>query len=95
MLLKDLFLAIPRSTIQTLTRYRLLPRHLLEWYDLIRFFDTLDFSEEARRRQSKFAKPFGQMDKYTLTADHFQRSDEQVRKIIARLNTPISKDSDA
>ena len=49
MLLKDLFLAIPRSTIQTLTRYRLLPRHLLEWYDIKRLIAV---AKEAKLRNA-------------------------------------------
>ena len=87
MQLKDLFLAIPRSTIETLTKYRILPQNILVWYDLIRFFDSIDLSEEAhRRRLSKFAKPLGQMDKYIITSDHFHLSDEQTRKIVTKLN---------
>jgi hypothetical protein len=90
MQLKDLFLSIPRSTIETLTKYRLLPRNLLVWYDLIRFFDNLDLSEEAhRRRMTKYCKPFGQMDRYIYTADEFNLSDEQVRKVVSRLNRHI------
>ena len=47
----------------------------------------LDLSEEAhRRRLSKFAKPFGQMYKYLLTADRFHLSDDQTRKIVSKLN---------
>ena len=90
MQLKDIFLSIPRSTLETLTNYHILPKNLLLWYDMIRFFDNLDFSEEAqRRRLSKFSRPLSQMGKYYMTADQFQLSDEQVRKVINRLNRYI------
>ena len=92
MQLKDLFLSIPRSTLETLTRHHLLRPNILLWYDLIRFFDSLDLSDEAQhRRISKYLRPLGQMDKYTLTANRFHLSEDQTRHIIARLNTPISQ----
>ena len=90
MQLKDIFLSIPRPTLEALTNYHILPKNLLHWYDMIRFFDSLDFSEEAhRRRLSKFCRPLSQMDKYCITADQFKLSDEQVRKVINRFNRYI------
>ena len=90
MQLKDLFLSIPRSTLETLTRHRLLRPNILLWYDLIRFFDSLDLSDEAQpRRINKSLRPLGQMDKYTLTADRFHLSEDQTRKIVSKLNRHI------
>ena len=90
MQLKDLFLSIPRGTLETLTRHRLLRPNILLWYDLIRFFDSLDLSDEAQqRRVSKLLRPLGQMDKYTLTADRFHLSEDQTRKIVSKLNRHI------
>lgn len=90
MQLKDLFLSIPRGTLETLTRHRLLRPNLLLWYDLIRFFDSLDLSDEAHhRRINKYLRPLGQMDKYTLTADRFHLSEDQTRKIVSKLNRNI------
>lgn len=92
MQLKNLFLSIPRTTLQTLVKYRIFRPNILVWYDLIRFFDTIDFSEEAQqRRMSKFRQPFGQMDRYALTADRFHLSEDQTRHIVARLNTPLAR----
>ncbi len=90
MQLKDIFLSIPRSTIETLCKYHILPQNVIVWYDLIRFFDSIDLSEEAhQRRITKYCRPFGQMDKYITTADHFHLSDEQVRKVVSKLNQHI------
>ena len=90
MQLKDLFLSIPRGTLETLTRHHLLRPNILLWYDLIRFFDSLDLSDEAQhRRISKYLRPLGQMDKYTLTADRFHLSEDQTRKIVSKLNRHI------
>lgn len=90
LLLKDIFLSIPRTTIETLVKYHILRPNTLVWYDLIRFFDSIDLSEEAhRRRITKYCKPFGQMDKYLYTADHFHLTDEQTRKIVTKLNRYI------
>ena len=90
MQLKDLFLSIPRSTWETLVKYHIVRKNVLMWYDLIQFFDSIDFSDEAnRRRMTKYCKPFGQMERYMYTADEFRLSDEQTRKIISRLNRYI------
>ncbi len=90
MQLKDLFLSISRGTIATLTKYHILPQNILVWYDLIRFFDSLDTSQEAQqRRLSKLRKPLSQMDKYLITGEKYNLSDEQTRKIISRLNRYI------
>ncbi len=87
MQLKNLFLSIPRSTLATLTRYHLLPRHTLVWYDLICFFDQIDLSDEAQqRRLSKIRKPLSQMEKYQYTADRFHLDVDHTRRIISRLN---------
>lgn len=87
MQLKDIFLSISRETLQTLVKYRLLRPNILVWYDLIRFFDSIDLSEEAhRRRLSKLEKPVSQMDKYIITGNKYNLSDEQVRKVVSRLN---------
>lgn len=83
MQLKSLFLSIPRDTIKTLTHYHILSRNTLIWYDLIKFFDEIDLSEQAHKQ------PLKQMEKYTLTANQFNLSEEQIRKIIARLNQYI------
>ena len=90
MQLKDVFLSIPRTTLQTLVKYHLLRESVLVWYDLIKFFDSLDLTPQAhQRRLSKLEKPIGQMDKYIITADRFHLSDEQTRKIISKLNRYI------
>lgn len=90
MQLKDIFLSIPRHTLETLVKYHFLRESVLVWYDMIRFFDSIDLSEEAhRRRMSKFSKPISQMEKYTLTADRFHLSDDQTRKVINKLNRYI------
>ena len=90
MQLKDLFLSLPRGTLETLTRHHLLRPNILLWYDLIRFFDSLDLSDEAHhRRINKYLRPLGQMDKYTLTADRFHLSEDQTRKIVSKLNRHI------
>ncbi len=90
MQLKDLFLKIPRTTIATLTKYRILPQNILVWYDIVQFFDSLDTSPEAqRRRLSKLQKPLSQMEKYIITGEKYHLSDEQTRKIINRMNRYI------
>lgn len=87
MQLKNLFLSIPRSTWETLVKHHIVRKNVLMWYDLIQFFDSIDFSDEANRRcRTRYCKPFGQMDKYIYTAEEFHLSDEQTRKIISRLN---------
>ena len=90
MQLKELFLKIPRNTIQTLTNYHILPKNILLWYDIVCFFDSLDNSPDAQqRRLSNLQKHLSQMDKYIITGEKFNLSDEQTRKIIARLNRYI------
>lgn len=87
MQLKNLFLAVPRSTWETLAKYHIVRPSLLVWYDLIRFFDQIDLSPEAqKRRLSKLQKPLSQMDKYYLTADRFHLDPDHTRKIINKFN---------
>lgn len=89
-LLKDIFLSIPRHTLEILVKYHILRENVLLWYDLIRFFDSIDLSPEAhRRRMSKWQKPISTMEKYIRTANQFGISDEQCRKVVSKLNTPL------
>ena len=91
-LLKDIFLSIPRHTLEILVKYHILRENVLLWYDLIRFFDSIDLSPEAhRRRISKWQKPISIMEKYVKTSLEFGISDEQCRKVVSKLNTPLQK----
>lgn len=84
---KDIFLSIPRETLVTLAKYKLIRPTLIEWYDLIRFFDAIDFSDEAQQRlHSKIFKPISQMEKYIITGEQFKISYEQTRKVVSLLN---------
>lgn len=88
--LKDIFLSIPRETLVTLAKYKLIRPTLVEWYDLIQFFDSIDFSHQAQQRlRSKLFKPISQMEKYIITGEQFNISHEQTRKVVSRLNRYI------
>ena len=88
--LKSIFLSIPRETLVTLAKYKIVRPTLIEWYDLIRFFDSIDLTDEAQRRlRSKFFKPISQMEKYIMTGEQFRMSHEQTRKIVSLLNRHV------
>lgn len=90
MQLKSIFLSIPRETLATLVKYHIIRANVLVWYDLIKFFDSIDLSEEAhRRRISKLQKPISQMEKYIIAAKRFNLSDDHTRRIVNHLNRYI------
>lgn len=72
MSLSSLFLSIPRSTIAALTRYRVLPPHVLKWHDILTTYESL-FPMNVKS------------DRYAATADKTRgMCDERVAKLIRR-----------